>query len=367
MFSPAFSGLSWPSAQWRSQFSRVHRTLCQTVPERHWDRSFTSSPRHEKNKLSHVVQSSSHPSPPVSTALRPRAPRLAVNAANADASVRINKCFKAEYSRREADSLVASGRVRINGEVAGPGARVRPGDRVTLDDRVMQWERLCLVNERDQFSYIKFHKPVGIITTTDAEIENNIVAELKHNGYKGIDRVFPIGRLDEQSSGIILFTSDGSLVNAVVGKSSDTTKVYVVRTDRRVSDDDMERLRRGVVIKTIAQHPGRRKPLIAKTLPCEVERCRTPRGSTAEKSANHTWSDDGRTIGNNWIRISLKQGRNRQIRRMLGAVGDYTVRAIHRESVMGISLAGIEHPGQWAALSADEMDLVRSVLSTVAS
>lgn len=217
----------------------------------------------------------------------------------ASEGVRINKCFKSRYSRRESDALIDSGRVAVNGRPVSPGARVRPGDVVTLDGDEVEWERLALGGTVEEFAYIKLHKPVGVVTTSSDEVENNIISCLRNSGYDGQDRVFFVGRLDEQTSGLILGTSDGSLVNAALGGSSTSVKEYVVVTDRRVSDEDMETLRRGVVIKTVAQYARGRPALVAPTLPCIVERV-VPEDA-----------DDRQ------LRISLREGRNRQIRKML--------------------------------------------------
>lgn len=218
----------------------------------------------------------------------------------ASQGVRINKCFKSRFSRRESDVLVESGRVNVNGFPAEPGARVSPGDVVTLDGETVEWERLTLSGAGGTgFTYLKFHKPLDVVTTTDAEIENNIVSCLRNAGYDGKDRIFFVGRLDEQTTGLILCTTDGSLVNAALGGSSTSVKEYVVTTDLRVTDEDMDTLRNGVVIKTVAQHARGRPALVVPTLPCRVER---------------VVPDDEEDLQ---IRVFLNEGRNRQIRKML--------------------------------------------------
>lgn len=245
----------------------------------------------------------------VCTRAAPR--RRAVRAAQAGPGgdgVRVNKCFKSRHSRREADALVDAGRVAVNGVRAAPGARVRPGDAVTLDGEAVEWERLALASDAAGFAYLKLHKPVDVVTTTDAAVENNIIACLRDGGYDGRDRVFAVGRLDEQTSGLILCTSDGALVNAALGGTSTSLKEYVVRTDARVTDEDVQVLRGGVVIKTVAQYAQGRRPLVAPTLPCVVER---------------VLPDDP---GDTQLRILLREGRNRQIRKMLVRLGRAPVR-----------------------------------------
>lgn len=256
--------------------------------------------------------------------------------------MRINKCFKSQYSRRDSDALISAGRVTVNGMRASLGARVRSGDIVALDGEEVEWERLAL---GATFDYVKFHKPSGVVTTAEVDVENNIVSCLLESGYVGKDRVFFVGRLDEATSGLIICTSDGSLVNAALGKSSESVKEYEVHTDYRVTDEDVEALQEGVVIKTVAQYSAGRKPLVAPTLPCRIERI-VP--------------EDPEDVG---LRIFLKEGRNRQIRKILGAVGEYTIRAIHRVTFMGITLDGVEDPGSWANLNAEEMKLVDACLA----
>lgn len=261
-----------------------------------------------------------------------------------DGGVRINKCLKAQFSRREADALVDAGRVKVNGAVAMPGARVRSGDSVTLDGSDVEWERLLTDVKPEKLSYIKYHKPLDVESTTAAKIPNNIITSLRDAGYDGGDRVFPVGRLDENTSGLILLTNDGDFANNALGARSDCQKEYVVKTDKRVADDHMEMIRSGVVIKTYFQHRPEREPFVAPTKPCVCERY----------IANDPL--DCR------LRIVLVEGRNRQIRRMLSKVGNYTIRSLKRISFMGINLDGIEEPNSWAYLSGTDLALIRSHL-----
>lgn len=252
--------------------------------------------------------------------------------------IRINKCFKSFASRRESDHFIASGRVNINGRTAKPGARVFPGDVVEFDGTVVEWERLTVDVATDDFVYVKHWKDVGVICTTDSSIENNIINQVSSR-LSAHDRIFPVGRLDETSSGIIILTSDGRLPNAVLGASKNCTKEYIVTPDMYVSDDDIQTLREGVVIKTIAQRDRNvRKPIVKPTLPCDVER------------------REGLQLF-----IRLKEGRNRQIRKMLGVLG-YTTRAIHRITFMGIDLHGLSGPGDVANLKDEEMKLIMAKL-----
>lgn len=243
--------------------------------------------------------------------------------------VRINKCFSKFASRRQADSYVEEGRVTVNGHHVESGTRVYTGDEVTLDGKPIKWEQVST-----NFRYLKHWKRTGVVTTTDLRIENNIIEDI------GIsDRIFPVGRLDEQTSGVILLTSDGRVPNAVLGAARNCAKEYIVTADKYVTDYHMDRLRKGIVINTVAQRDRNlRKRLVAPTLPCDVSRA------------------SGRKL-----RVVLKEGRNRQLRKMLGALG-YTVRSIQRISFMGITLEGLDKAGDWAYLNDIEMALLEQKL-----
>lgn len=251
--------------------------------------------------------------------------------------IRINKCFKSFASRRQSDAFVDSGRVNINGHLARQGARVLPGDIVELDGKVIDWQRLTIDVSTTDFIYLKHWKLPGVICTTDPTIPNNIIDHIDHIQFSE-DRIFPVGRLDEPSTGIILLTSDGRLPNAVLGGEKKCPKEYLVMPDMYVSDDHMQQLRDGVEITTIAQRDGNvRIPRTSYSLPCDVER------------------REGFQL-----LIRLFEGRNRQIRKMLGALG-YTTRDIHRISFMGISLDGLV-PGSTCRLDEKEMLLIQEKL-----
>ena len=275
---------------------------------------------------------------PQGTAGRPGAAR---GAADDDAGVRINKCFKDFTSRREADRLVQEGRVTVNGVVAAMGARVKPGDEVRLDGRPVDWEYLAVVDNNVQaevqFRYIKYWKPRGVVCTTDQRVRNNIVDAV---GFP--ERVFPVGRLDKDSTGLILLTSDGRLPNAVLRSGQRHDKRYLVTVDREIDARDIATLSEGVVISTPVQRDRVDRIVTARTLPCEINKV------------------DRRTV-----EIVLQEGRNRQIRRMMDAVG-YEVVALHRVGVMGLTLKGLGE-GQWRPCSKDEMEIVRSCLEGAAA
>jgi len=221
-------------------------------------------------------------------------------------TIRINRFFTQHgiCSRREADALIEAGRVTINGREAVLGDRVSPGDIIARDGIAIPW--------RTSPVYIKFHKPVGVTTTTELHVADNIIASIGHP-----ERIFPIGRLDKESSGLILLTNDGSIVNEILRVEHRHEKEYLVRVDRPFDQAFLDRMARGVVILG--------KP----TRPCVCTR-RGPRE----------------------FRIILTEGRNRQIRRMCQALG-YRVTALHRVRIMHITLGALR-AGQWRNLTEQE-------------
>jgi len=300
--------------------------------------------------------------------------------------VRLNKVFKATHSRREADKLITSGRIAINGQpiVNKGGCFVIPyQDEITLDGKVIQnWERMNDISRdiantatatataassststrnrnshgdetainTNQYEYVKYYKPIGVTCTTDFRIRENIISSIKRKGYQPRHRVYPIGRLDKETSGLIIITSDGRLVNAALRGEKKQPKVYKVMVDGRLSERDLQQLRDGIVIKTVAQRDGKiSPPLIAKTKECKVEK-----------------------IGPCSCQMTLVEGRNRQIRKMMDALG-YNVIRLQRVEFMGIYLGtteiskGLEKPGDWAVLDEHEMQLVREVIQSSSS
>jgi 23S rRNA pseudouridine2604 synthase len=234
-----------------------------------------------------------------------------------DRRIRINKFFTAQgaCSRREADTLVEEGRVTINGRVAVLGDRVGPDDVISKDGVVVPWGNTPI--------YIKFHKPVGITTTSEPHVQDNIIAYIHHP-----ERIFPIGRLDKDSSGLILLTNDGDIVNRVLRVEYAHEKEYAVRVDRPFDPSFLADMAAGVVIL------GRR------TRPCRVSR-----------------------VGLRDFRIILTEGRNRQIRRMCQALG-YRVEALHRLRIMHITIDGLR-AGQWIPLTERERTTLLDAVSLI--
>lgn len=270
---------------------------------------------------------------------------------DAHETIRLNKVFKATHSRRQADDIVASGRVTVNGEpVDSAGRRVIPyRDVIRLDgDIIHGWEALnaCTpVNKqgtRTAFEYIKYWKPCGVTCTTDRSIPSNILDRLEQDDYRPDHRVYPVGRLDKDTSGLIILTSDGRLPNSALRGRYKQPKTYEVLVNYAVTNDEVQKLRDGVVITTQAQRDGKRAPpLTAKTKPCIVE----------------TLSDRRK------LRMTLVEGRNRQIRRMIASLG-LRVEKLHRCEFMSIKLAPLQGPGDWAPLSPKELEIVSHVIAS---
>lgn len=222
-------------------------------------------------------------------------------------ALRINKYLSERglCSRREADSWVEAGRVTVNGAVATLGTRVAPEDAVTLDG--------APVGGVARPVYIALNKPVGIECTTDTRVAHNIVDFVAHS-----ERVFPIGRLDKDSEGLILLTNDGDSVNRLLRIEHRHEKEYLVTVDRPVTEEFLKGMAAGV-------------PILGRvTAPARTERA-----------------------GKNMFRIVLTQGLNRQIRRMCDVFG-YTVRRLVRVRFVNVRLDGIE-PGRWRNLTGAEL------------
>jgi 23S rRNA pseudouridine2604 synthase len=223
-------------------------------------------------------------------------------------AIRINKFFTEHgiCSRREADRLIESGVITINGRVAKLGDRVASTDVIVREGHVIPWGKAHL--------YIKYHKPVGVTTTSESHIPRNIIAEIGHP-----ERIFPIGRLDKDSSGLILLTNDGNIVNEILRAEFGHEREYLVQVDRPFDQSFLDRMASGVVI------------LRSVTRPCRMTR-----------------------VGRDQFRIILTEGRNRQIRRMCQALG-YRVIKLHRTRIMHITLKGVD-VGQWRELTDHERE-----------
>jgi len=222
--------------------------------------------------------------------------------------VRINK-YLSEIgfcSRRAADKLIEQNRVRINGQIPEKGTKITPSDEVHVDNK--------LVSRKDEkHVYLAFNKPVGIVCTTDTRVEkNNIIDYINYP-----KRIFPIGRLDKPSEGLIFLTSDGDIVNKILRARNNHEKEYVVTVDRPVTADFIAKMANGVpILETI------------------TKKCKVKQTNKFE------------------FRIVLTQGLNRQIRRMCEYF-NYKVTKLKRVRIMNVHL---DIPvGQWRPLTKKEL------------
>lgn len=225
-------------------------------------------------------------------------------------------------SRRKAEELIAQGRVKINGRPCKVGDKADPiKDIVSIDGERVVFER------KKTYRYIMLNKPRGYVTTMSDELDRKCVTEL----LDGVDaRVYPIGRLDKNSEGLLLFTNDGNFANEIMHPSKHVTKTYRVSVRPDVDDEVLVKLSEGVVID------GR------KTLPCTV--------LVLDKQP-------GRTV----LQMTISEGRNRQIRKMCEAVG-LEVARLKRTAVGPIKL-GMLKPGTWRDLKPEELRALRNVIS----
>jgi len=226
--------------------------------------------------------------------------------------MRLNKFISetGACSRREADAWIAAGRVTINGRAAALGTKVGDSDVVEVDGRPL--------GARRKDVYIALNKPRGITCTTERDVADNIVDFIGHR-----ERIFPIGRLDKDSEGLILLTNNGDIVNEILRIEHGHEKEYLVTVERPVTATFLAMMAAGVRIGGV------------KTAPCIVTRA----GPTA-------------------FRIVLTQGLNRQIRRMCAALG-YRVQRLQRLRIMHIHLGALA-PGRWRDLSDAEIRSLRA-------
>lgn len=222
--------------------------------------------------------------------------------------VRLNKYLveAGVCSRREADRLIQAGKITVNGVPAVLGVKVTDADAIEVEGKLIK-------KSDEKRVYIAYHKPVGIICTSDPNAQDNIIDAV---GYP--ERIFHIGRLDVASSGLILLTNDGDVVNAILRSEGKHEKEYIVKVDKDLRDADLEKFATGVDI-------GDNRD----TLPAKIAK-----------------------MGSQMLSMTLVEGRNRQIRRMCEAL-HYTVVALKRIRVMHIVLDDLP-PGKWRYLTDEE-------------
>lgn len=227
---------------------------------------------------------------------------------------RLNKAISETgyCSRRAADKLIENGEVKVNGETAGLGVKVSHNDTITIKGQV--------ITNHVKKIYLAFHKPVGITCTTDTKIRGNIISYLKYP-----ERIFPIGRLDKPSEGLIFLTNDGDIVNKILRSKNNHEKEYIVSVDKKISENFIKKMGNGVpILDTI-------------TDACKVEK-----------------------IDHYTFRIILTQGLNRQIRRMCTYLG-YEVQTLKRTRIMNISLDKLK-PGEYRNFTNEELRTIENLV-----
>lgn len=223
-------------------------------------------------------------------------------------------------SRRKAEELIQHGRVKVNGHVASIGDGATYKDVISVDG-----ERIYIAKKREKI-YLMLNKPRGYVTTMSDELDRKCVTEL----LDGVsERVYPIGRLDRNSEGLLLFTNDGKFANDIMHPSKHISKTYRVTVRPSINEEQLVQLTNGVVID------GK------KTLPATV---------------NVLTEEEGRVV----LQIVIREGRNRQIRKMCEAVGLEVARL--RRTAIGPVKLGMLKPGTYRELTAEEINALRNAV-----
>ncbi|KZN61171.1 hypothetical protein N473_22780 [Pseudoalteromonas luteoviolacea CPMOR-1] len=229
-----------------------------------------------------------------------------------DTPKRLNKYISETgfCSRREADTLISEGRVSVNGQIAEMGLKVTDADNILVDNKPLK--------SKPKRVYIAYNKPVGVTCTTERKIKSNIVNAINYP-----ERIFPIGRLDRPSEGLIFLTNEGDIVNKILRAGNNHEKEYIVTVDKVIDDKFIHGMRSGVpILGTVTK-----KCFVKKTGPKKFT-------------------------------ITLTQGLNRQIRRMCEYFG-YEVQTLKRVRIMNVNLNGLR-AGEWRHLSEKEMSEINA-------
>jgi 23S rRNA pseudouridine2604 synthase len=229
---------------------------------------------------------------------------------------RLNKAISETgyCSRRAADKLIEDGKVKVNGETVGLGVKVTQNDAIAVNGQI--------ITKEVENIYLAFHKPIGITCTTDTKVRGNIINYLNYP-----ERIFPIGRLDKPSEGLIFMTNDGDIVNKILRSKNNHEKEYIVSVDKKISETFIKKMGNGIpILGTI-------------TDPCKVEK-----------------------INHNTFKIILTQGLNRQIRRMCSYLG-YEVQSLKRTRIMNISLDNLK-PGKYRSFTEKELRTIEQLVGT---
>jgi 23S rRNA pseudouridine2604 synthase len=216
-------------------------------------------------------------------------------------------------SRRAANQLIQDKKVKLNGVVAQLGNRVSPGDKVTINGKP--------IKSPPKSIYIALNKPIGIVSTTDKKERKNIIDFVGHK-----ERLFPIGRLDKPSQGLIFLTNDGDIVNKILRAGNSHEKEYVVRVDKIIDQNFVNQMAKGVPI-----------------LGTVTKRCKVSK------------------INKTVFKITLTQGLNRQIRRMCEHLG-YDVKTLKRTRIMNVELGNLK-VGEWRYLTKNEIREINSMVA----
>ncbi|MCL4157245.1 UNVERIFIED_CONTAM: hypothetical protein GTU68_012233, partial [Idotea baltica] len=230
-------------------------------------------------------------------------------------SINLNKFISSTgiCSRREAEKLIVDGRVTINGKPTKLGNRVFAKDVVKVDGR--------LLKQKPKTLYIALNKPIGIVSTTDSRERDNIVNCINHP-----QRLFPVGRLDKPSEGLIFLTNDGDIVNKILRAGNNHKKEYLVTTNKTITPEFIKKMSNGIPI------------LGTVTKKCKVEK-----------------------ISEKVFKIILVQGLNRQIRRMCEYL-DYEVTKLKRVRIMNVELGNLK-AGEWRELTDEEMNVINNMIA----
>ena len=228
--------------------------------------------------------------------------------------MRLNKFISSTglYSRRKADELIKDKRVSVNGETGIIGQDVNENDKVYVDGKPLE------INENNV--YIILNKPRGITCTTERHIEGNIIDFVNHT-----ERIFPVGRLDKDSEGLIILTNDGDIVNKILREGNDKKKEYIVTVNKSITSNFIRSMSEGVKI----YNPVKNEYTV--TQKCDVSK-----------------------INDRAFKIILSQGLNRQIRRMCTAL-EYKVINLKRIKIMDLTLEGL-NTGEWRNLTSQEIE-----------
>lgn len=228
--------------------------------------------------------------------------------------MRLNKFISSTglYSRRKADELIKDRRVSVNGETGIIGQDVNENDKVYVDGKPLE------INENNV--YIILNKPRGITCTTERHIEGNIIDFVNHT-----ERIFPVGRLDKDSEGLIILTNDGDIVNKILREGNDKKKEYIVTVNKSITSNFIRSMSQGVEI----YNPVKNEYTV--TQKCDVSK-----------------------INDRTFKIILSQGLNRQIRRMCTAL-EYKVINLKRVKIMDLTLEGL-NTGEWRNLTSQEIE-----------